>query len=424
MDIVGKGKRVRIYIGQLDKAAGFHDPLWETIMEFLRREGAAGATVFRGLAGFGANGKLHLARVSDLVPDLPVMVEWIDGPERVERLLPRIAELLRTGTITIEDIDIVRYTHRRPRPLPPDRVGDVMTRDVLSVQTDTPLGEVIRTLLRRDFRAVPVVDGESRLVGIITNHDLVERGGLGARLELLGALAGPARERELVASGVRERTAAEIMTTSVTHVGPDQPLDSAAHLMAERRLKRLPVTDDDGRLIGILSRVDVLRTMGEDYPAPVDPEWATRDRPAQVVGEVMRTGVPSVGVDAPIGEVLDAVTSSRLNRAIVVDHEQRVLGIVTDADLLRTLDPVDQSGLVGALMGRTIFRGETTATAREVMVTPAVTVTAETPVAEAAQRMLEARHKVLPIVDGDGRLLGAVDRADLLRSAHIPSGQT
>ena len=67
MDIVGTGKRVRVYIGEHDKAAGHHEPLWETIMNYLRKEGGAGATMVRGLAGFGAHSQLHTARLADLV---------------------------------------------------------------------------------------------------------------------------------------------------------------------------------------------------------------------------------------------------------------------------------------------------------------------------------------------------------------------
>jgi hypothetical protein len=91
-------------------------------------------------------------------------------------------------------------------------------------------------------------------------------------------------------------------------------------------------------------------------------------------------------------------------------------GVVTDADLLRKLDPAGQTGLMGALMGRGSFRGEMKITARDVMRTPPTTVPADTPVADAAQRMLEARRKVLPITDADGHLIGVLDRADLLRS--------
>ena len=158
MDIVGTGKRVRIYVGERDKAAGRHEPLWETILNFLREEGAAGATTFRGLAGFGSHSKLHLARLADVIPDLPVLIEWIDGPARVERLLPRVSEMVQTGTITVEDVDVVKYTHREPHPVPPDQVNHVMTREVVTTHPDTPLGEVVRMLLDRDFRALPVVD--------------------------------------------------------------------------------------------------------------------------------------------------------------------------------------------------------------------------------------------------------------------------
>ena len=414
MDIVGTGKRVRIYIGEHDKAAGHHDPLWETILNYLRQEGAAGATMVRGLAGFGAHSKLHTARLADLAPDLPVLIEWIDGPKRVERLLPRVCELVSTGTITLEDVDIVKYTHRDPRPIPPDRVGAIMTREVVTVHPETPVGEIVRMLLDRDYRALPVVDSDGVLVGIVTNRDLVERGGLSARVELLSALGGAALERELASSGARERIAADVMTREVAWVAPDEALKQAAHLMAERHIKRLPVVDQAKRLVGILSRVDVLRTMGEDYHAPTRDETLA-DRPVHLVGDLMRRDVPSVAADAPLGEVLDAVTSTRLNRAVVVDAERRVLGVVTDADLLAQLDPGGQTGLLDTLMGRGRYGGDTKATARDVMRTPPVTVAADTPVAEAAQRMLEARRKVLPITDAGGRLLGVVDRADLLR---------
>ncbi len=421
MNIVGLGKRVRIYVGEQDKAPGHHEPLWQTILELLRKEGAAGATMVRGLAGFGAHSKLHMARLADIAPDLPVLVEWIDGPERVDRLLPRVCELVTTGTVTLEDVEIVKYAHRDPRPVPPDRVSEVMTHDVVSVHPETPSGEIVRMLLDRDFRALPVVDADNRLVGIITNSDLVERGGLTARLELLSALESPALERELAASGARERTATDVMTPAPTSVSADEQLERAAHLMAEHRIKRLPVVDDAGRLLGMLSRVDVLRTMGEDYHVPYSKEPQVSGRQVRVVGDLMRTDVPSVPAEAPLGEVLDAVTSTRLNRAIVVGRDGRVLGIVTDQDLLAQLDPGAETGLMAALMRRGRLSPEAKAAAktvaRDVMRGPVVAVPADTPVSDAVQRMLEARRKVLPITDAEGHLLGVVDRADLLRAA-------
>ena len=114
VEVEGPGKRVRIYIGEQDKAAGSHKPLWEDVLSLLRHEGAAGATLFRGLAGFGAHSQLHVARLADLAPDLPVLVEWIDTPEQVERLLPRVCELVTHGTITVDEVSIIKHARRAP----------------------------------------------------------------------------------------------------------------------------------------------------------------------------------------------------------------------------------------------------------------------------------------------------------------------
>jgi CBS domain-containing protein len=415
MDIIGTGKRVRVYVGEHDRAPGHHQPLWERLLAMLRDEGAAGATMFRGLAGFGAHSHLHVARVADLVPDLPVVVEWIDSPERVERLLPRICELVDSGMVTVEEISIARYTHRAPRPLPPDTVGQVMTRQVAAVQPDTPLGELVRMLVDRDYRALPVVDPGHHVVGMVTNHDLIERGGLSGRVELLGALAGGALERELAASGVRGKTAADVMTRDVVQVGSHEHLERATHLMVERKLKRLPVVDEQGVLVGMLSRADVLRTMGEGYPAP-PPGPSALPAGVRSVGDVMRQDVPVVRADAALGEVLDAVISTRLNRAIVVDAERRVLGVVSDADLLARLDPSEQPGVLSALMGRRPFSGATRGVAHDLIGLSPLTATSETAAADAARLMLESHHKVLPVVDAQGRLIGVADRADLLRA--------
>ena len=103
----GRGIRVRAYFGERDRHHG--QPLWNALLEFLRREGAAGATVTRGLAGYGAHSKIHAASIVDLSADLPLVLEWIDTEERVARLLPAIEEMLQGGLITTDPVTIVRY---------------------------------------------------------------------------------------------------------------------------------------------------------------------------------------------------------------------------------------------------------------------------------------------------------------------------
>ena len=119
--------------------------------------------------------------------------------------------------------------------------------------------------------------------------------------------------------------------------------------------------------------------------------------------------------------------SETLPMTVVVDAEGRVLGVVSDADVLSRLDPHLRSGVVGALMNRekVIPEGAGQATAGELISSPAITVTANVPVAEAARRIVAQRHKMLPVVDEEGRLLGIVDRAHLLRASRLAdSGQS
>jgi PII-like signaling protein len=104
----GRGTRVRIYFGERDRYRG--KPLWAALLETLRREGAAGATVTRGLAGYGAHSVIHAATLVDLSADLPLVVEWVDAAERVERLLPGLLGMLTGCLVTTDPVEIRRYT--------------------------------------------------------------------------------------------------------------------------------------------------------------------------------------------------------------------------------------------------------------------------------------------------------------------------
>ncbi len=116
--ITGHGLRVRIYFGEKDHAPGAFGgkPLWSALLEHLRREGAAGATVSRGIAGFGAHSRMHTASLVDLSSDLPLVLEWIDTQERVDQLLPGVAAILEGtgGLLTTDPVTIHRYeAHQR-----------------------------------------------------------------------------------------------------------------------------------------------------------------------------------------------------------------------------------------------------------------------------------------------------------------------
>lgn len=107
MHIEGDAKRVTIYIGESDRWHG--RPLHDAILELLRREGCAGATVLRGVAGFGRTSRIHTASILRLSQDLPVLIKWVDDPERVANVLPKLDEMIEGGMVTIEDVHVLRY---------------------------------------------------------------------------------------------------------------------------------------------------------------------------------------------------------------------------------------------------------------------------------------------------------------------------
>jgi PII-like signaling protein len=110
MHISGPGKCLRIFIGEAKKWR--HIPLYQAIVEKARGEGLAGATVLRGVMGFGASSRLHAAHILRLSEDLPMIVEIVDKSERIEKFLPLLDEMVADGgLITIEDIEVIKYTH-------------------------------------------------------------------------------------------------------------------------------------------------------------------------------------------------------------------------------------------------------------------------------------------------------------------------
>ena len=107
MKIEGEGKLLRIFIGESDTWHG--KPLYQAIVERVRREGLAGATVIRGLEGFGADSRLHTSRILRLSEDLPVVIEIVDTPEQIDRVVPILDEMVGEGMLTLERVQIVSY---------------------------------------------------------------------------------------------------------------------------------------------------------------------------------------------------------------------------------------------------------------------------------------------------------------------------
>ena len=107
MKLEGEGKLLRIFIGESDKHG--RKPLYQAIVEMLREEGMAGATVLRGVEGFGAKSHLHTARILRLSEDLPIVIEVADTAEKIEAIMPKLDEMVTDGMVTLERVEVVTY---------------------------------------------------------------------------------------------------------------------------------------------------------------------------------------------------------------------------------------------------------------------------------------------------------------------------
>ena len=128
-----KGERtlLRIHIGEGDRYHG--KPLYQAIVEVLRQQHYAGATVLRGIAGFGASAKLHTDRIEVLSLDLPVIIECVETGERIAEILPLLDDMIGGGLITLERAKVIMYR----ADLPDDQRTASWPVDITGVQSRT-----------------------------------------------------------------------------------------------------------------------------------------------------------------------------------------------------------------------------------------------------------------------------------------------
>ena len=109
MKLPSEAELLRIFIGESDKYKG--KPLFEVIVQLIRQRGMAGATVIRGMMGFGAHSRMHMAKILRLSEDLPIIIEIVDTPEKIQAILPELDTMIKEGLVTLEAINVIVYRH-------------------------------------------------------------------------------------------------------------------------------------------------------------------------------------------------------------------------------------------------------------------------------------------------------------------------
>ena len=114
MRIEGEGKLLRVFVGESDTWHG--KPLYQAIVERVRKEGLAGATVVRGIEGFGASSRIHTARILRLSEDLPVLIEIVDSDDKIRGIIPILDEMVGDGLVTLERVEVIAYRSGKRTP--------------------------------------------------------------------------------------------------------------------------------------------------------------------------------------------------------------------------------------------------------------------------------------------------------------------
>jgi PII-like signaling protein len=110
MRLEGHQKRLTIFVGESDRHG--HTPLATEIVQRAHRAGLAGASVFRGIEGYGASNQIHTTRILSLSDDLPIVIVIVDTEEAIQRFLPELEELITEGLVILDDVEVVKYVGR------------------------------------------------------------------------------------------------------------------------------------------------------------------------------------------------------------------------------------------------------------------------------------------------------------------------
>ena len=262
---------------------------------------------------------------------------------------------------------------------------EVMSTGPTTISADAPIAEAARLRVTLDLRHLPVVDAQGNLVGMLSDRDLKR---------LFAPFVVPEmRIGEPFAEHVRD-----IMSSDALSVGPDSDLADVVDLILENRIGAVPVVDQLGHVMGIVSYVDVLRALAKGAH-----EGATAE-------DVMTKDPTTIDVNASAGEAIEALQSIDARHLPVVDRQGELVGMVSDRDLGSWARQFSE----GEDARRSIETLSTVGVA-DIMSSDPVSVDADADVDEIVETMLYRKVGALPVVDDQNRVVGIVSYVDLLR---------
>jgi CBS domain-containing protein len=399
-------------------------PLTDAIIERIRDMKIAARTmIVKGSQGSYETGEVAgIEKIEPVSYNMPVRITIVIPAAELARVSSAIEEMVDDGIIGVHDVDLIIHKTRGvllPRHI---RVRDIMTRAPQKVGLSTPLDEVARLFLASSFTGMPVVDEQNRPLGVIAQSDLIYKANMPLRI---GLLARSDQEKTAcVLKALASKRAGDIMTKPAVSVGQDKLVADAVKIMVEKKVKRLPVVDDAGKLVGNISRLDVFSTVIKECGVRSE----SHGRPTAVenvhtASDIMSHKASTVSPDTPVEEVMNLIGCNDIQRVCVVEPNGRFLGLISDVDLFSAF-----SGIPGiwdfATRGSLSQPGRQdnvlkkhlrSKTASQIMNTDIVTVKEDEPIDEVMRIMLERAIKRIPVLDGEGKFKGIINRDSLLR---------
>lgn len=188
---------------------------------------------------------------------LPGGVELQD--EDIYEAMKSISGYLDITPGDFKEVYQLAYRHALERLSRDVTAREIMTREVVVVRPDTPLAEVAAIMGRQGISGVPVVDQNGQVAGVISEKDFLTQMGLAEPKNFMSLVASCLKSKGCVALPIQQREAADLMTSPAVTVGPETSVKDIAALFTAKGINRVPVTDADGRLLGLVSRGDIVK---------------------------------------------------------------------------------------------------------------------------------------------------------------------
>lgn len=302
-----------------EKARWKGRPLNEAVVQYVHDlKIAARCLVTRAIGGCYESGEIATGRLEVLSYNMPLRIAIVLPASDLGQVLPEVEAMVTDGIVAVHSLDVVSHKARKELVPQQIKVRDIMTADPRKVFLKTPLDQVVRLLLSSIFTGVPVVDDAGRPVGVITQGDLIYKGKMPMRLGLLAESGSD--KLGTVLEALATKSAGDVMTAPVISIAQDQFVKDAVDLMLKKRVKRLPVVDAEGKLTGMLSRLDIFRTIMHAAPA-----WDAFKQQNIVVGnirtvaDIMRRDTHAVVPETTLDELIRMIDSNDIQRVAVVD---------------------------------------------------------------------------------------------------------